>query len=191
MKETTMVPRMTTEETALYVSFVRNSRDYVEFGAGGSTVIASRFVTNSILSIDSAQGWLDQVGIACASSPTIPQLEFIDIGPTGDWGHPIDPSTKSRWPEYHSAIWRFPQSSNADLYLIDGRFRVACFAQIALRCKSTAIIGIHDFGSRAAYHCIREIGHEIATAGDLSFFLSIPKKDTAETLLRSYSVVPD
>jgi len=185
-----LLPRMSTEEAALFLAFVKNSRDYVEFGTGGSTVVASKHVKNSILSLDSSRQWLDQVRAACASSQTMPELIFVDIGPTGDWGFPIDASAKSRWPDYHSTIWEIPDSCAADLYLVDGRFRVACFAQIVLHCNPNAIIGIHDFSSRPNYHCVREIAREIATAGDLSFFRPLPKKETARTILESFRMDP-
>jgi hypothetical protein len=181
---------MSAEEAALFLSFVRNSRDYVEFGTGGSTVLASKHVKNSILSVDSSRQWLDQVKSACASCQTKPELTFIDIGPTGDWGFPTDASTKARWPDYHSAVWKIPHSDSADLYLVDGRFRVACFAQIVLHCHPNAIIGFHDFSSRPNYHCVREIAQEIATAGDMSFFLPLPKKNAAEAILRSFQTEP-
>ncbi len=181
---------MSAAEAALFLSFVRNSRNYVEFGTGGSTVVASKHVKNSILSVDSSREWLDQVRAASASSQIKPELIFIDIGPTGDWGVPIDASTKSRWPDYHSAIWKIPHSATADLYFVDGRFRVACFAQIVLHCNPTAIIGIHDFSSRPNYHCVREIAREIATAGDISFFHPLPKKEAAEAMLQSFHTEP-
>ncbi|MEZ2142839.1 hypothetical protein AAE026_11060 [Bradyrhizobium sp. DN5] len=181
-----MLPRMSEEETALFLSFVRNSRDYVEFGTGGSTVLASKHVKRSIRS----QEWLDRVGGACAECQTQPELMLVDIGPIGDWGFPTDGATKSRWPDYHSAIWRYEQSADADLYLVDGRFRIACFAQTVLHCKPTAIIGFHDFSSRPPYHCVREIAQEIATAGDLSFFLPLPRRDAAEAILRSHYTEP-
>ncbi len=186
-----MLPRMSEEETALFLSFVRNSRQYVEFGTGGSTVLASKHVKHSILSVDSSQTWLDKVSSACHACQTTPELMLVDIGPTGDWGFPTDGSTKSCWPNYHSAIWKHEQSSDADLYLVDGRFRVACFAQTVLHCKLTAIIGFHDFSSRPDYHCVREIAQEIATAGDLSFFLPLPRRrDAADAILQSHYTVP-
>ena len=185
-----MIPRMSAEEAALFVSFVKNSRDYVEFGTGGSTVLASKHVKNSIFSVDSSQEWLDQVSRACDSSQTKPQLRFVDVGPIGDWGFPTDGSAKPRWPDYHSAIWKVKQSSDADLYLVDGRFRVACFAQTVLHCKPNAIIGIHDFSSRPAYHCVREIAQEIATAGDMSFFLPLSRRQAAEAILQSHYTEP-
>ncbi|MGN6116399.1 MAG: hypothetical protein ACTHN2_12860 [Nitrobacter sp.] len=181
---------MSAEEAALFLSFVRNSRSYVEFGTGGSTAVASRYVKDSILSVDSSPEWLDQVRNACAVNQTKPELIFIDIGPTGDWGFPIDASTKSRWPNYHSAIWKMPCATLADLYLIDGRFRVACFAQTVLHCRPNAIIGIHDFSSRPNYHCVREIADEIATAGDMSFFRPLPNKEAANALLQSFQAEP-
>jgi hypothetical protein len=177
---------MSDEEAALFLSFARNSRIYVEFGTGGSTILASKHVQGSILSVDSSRNWLDQVRAACATSQTRPELIFIDIGPTGEWGYPADPSTKSRWPDYHSAIWKMPRSATADLYFVDGRFRVACFAQIVLHCNPNAIIGIHDFTSRPRYHCVRDIAREIATAGDMSFFRPLPEKEIAESILRSF-----
>jgi hypothetical protein len=181
---------MSAEEAALFLSFVRNSRNYVEFGTGGSTVVASSHVQSSILSVDSSREWLDQVRVACVSSQTKPELIYVDIGPTGEWGYPTDASMKSRWTDYHSAIWKMPHSATADLYFIDGRFRVACFAQIVLHCSPNAIIGIHDFSSRPKYHCVREIAREIATAGDMSFFRPLAEKKTAEAILQSFHDEP-
>jgi hypothetical protein len=181
---------MSAEEAALFLSFVRNSRSYVEFGTGGSTVVASRHVQSSILSVDSSREYLDQVKAACASSQTKPELIYVDIGPTGEWGFPVDPSMKSRWPDYHSAIWKMPHSATADLYFVDGRFRVACFAQIVLHCNPNAIIGIHDFTSRPKYHCVREIAREVATAGDMSFFRPLPERKIAEAILQSFYEEP-
>lgn len=181
---------MSAEEAALFLSFVRNSRSYVEFGTGGSTVVASRHVQGSIMSVDSSREWLDQVRDACASSQTRPELVFADIGPTGEWGYPTDASTKQHWPDYHSAIWKMPHSATADLYFVDGRFRVACFAQIVLHCNPDAIIGIHDFSSRPRYHCVREIAREVATAEDISFFRPLPERKIAETILQSFQEEP-
>lgn len=185
-----MLPRMSAEEEALFLSFVKNSRDYVEFGTGGSTFVASNHVRNSILSVDSSQEWLDQVSRACIPSRVKPELKFIDIGPTKEWGFPRDTSDRSRWPDYHSTVWTIPRSLDADLYLVDGRFRVACFAQIVLHCKPTAIIGIHDFSSRPSYHCVREIAREIATAGDMSFFLPLARQNAAKDILHSFCTEP-
>lgn len=186
-----MHPRMSSKELDLFLAFVKRSERYVEFGTGGSTFVASSHVKSWIISIDSSKKWLEKVELACSEHITKPDLQFVDIGPTGDWGVPIDPSTKDRWPEYHTGLWSIPKSMNADLYLVDGRFRVACFAQIIAHCSSDAIIGFHDFTSRSHYHRAREIAREIAVAEDMSFFQPLPRaKERAIEILNSFKFDP-
>jgi hypothetical protein len=75
--------------------------------------------------------------------------------------------------------------------LIDGRFRVACFAQTVLRCSPDAVIGIHDFASRKPYHVVREIAREIASTEDISFFLPAPgSRGRAFEMLDKYKEDP-
>jgi hypothetical protein len=102
----------------------------------------------------------------------------VDIGPTGDWGRPIDESAKDQWPLYATKIWEIEGADRADLYLIDGRFRVSCFLETLMRCHPNAIILIHDFAPRAEYHIVREFAHEIAVSSNLSAFVRRPDFDT-------------
>jgi hypothetical protein len=186
-----MQPRMSPAELALFEAFVRHSDKYLEFGSGGSTVLASTHVTSWIVSVDSSEAWLTKVSETCAGNPTRPELHHVDIGETGDWGYPKDVQKKDSWPLYHSSIWDSPKSAEADLYLVDGRFRVACFAQVALHCASHAIIGVHDFASRKQYHPIRELAREIATVEDLSFFQTRPgTRDEATRVRDRFCCVP-
>lgn len=100
-----MQPRMSNSELNLFLSFVKKSKRYLEFGSGGSTFVASSHVKSWVISIDSSKEWLEKVGSACSANSVKPELNFVDVGLTGDWGYPIDPSTKSRWPEYHTDVW--------------------------------------------------------------------------------------
>jgi len=186
-----MQPRMSIEETAIFVSFLRHSCGYVEFGAGGSTVVASASVKDWAIAIDSSTPWIDKVRAACAGARLSPEFLHVDIGQVGNWGVPIDPESKPRWETYHSAVWSQAKSAAADFYLIDGRFRVACFAQTVLHCAPDAVIAIHDFESRRHYHVVKDIGREIARAEDLSFFL--PKsheRARAVALLERFKLEP-
>jgi hypothetical protein len=181
-EEVFMQPRMSQKEYDLFLSFVEKADIYAEFGTGGSTFVASTKVKTRILSVDSSVEWLELVRNACRDSPLKPDLHFVDIGPTGDWGAPIDPATKPRWPNYHEAIWKIPEASKADLYMIDGRFRVACFAQVILRCTPDAILCFHDFASRPQYHRVQELAEEIVSVEDISFFR--PRRDARELATR-------
>jgi hypothetical protein len=179
-----MTPRMSKNELSLFTAFVGCSDTYVEFGCGGSTFVASSLVKSRIVSVDSSEQWIGKVAESCTASPVQPKLVFVDIGPTGEWGMPLDQSSRSQWPRYHSDIWASAESMEADLFMVDGRFRVACFAQIVLHCRPSALIAIHDFASRPSYHKIYDIGFEIATTEDLSIFRpNTEKKGDALRLL--------
>jgi hypothetical protein len=186
-----MLPRMSDKEYDLFFAFLRKSQKYLEFGVGGSTYVASQHVEQSIIAIDSSKEWLDRVRLECANFKLKPNLIYVDIGPTKDWGYPIDQSSRDNWPGYHESVWDLPESAEADLYMVDGRFRVACFAQAVIHCDSKALIGFHDFASREQYHCVREIAREIATTEDMSFFKPLTgSEEKANRILEEYRFNP-
>ncbi len=180
-----MQPFMTAGETSLLDSFLKCAEHYVEFGAGGSTCFASRRVKASVTAVDSSREWLDKVASFCAetTTPVQPRLVLADIGPTGDWGFPADESHIASWPDYHEAVWKHPAAKDSDFFLVDGRFRMACFMQILLRCRPDALIAIHDFSTRPQYHIVNEFARRVAWERDLSIFL--PRPDRSESQVRA------
>jgi hypothetical protein len=167
-----MQPAMSDAERNLLHSFLYCSWSYLEFGTGGSTALACSLVRKSVISVESDPEWLKKVDDYCSSQATVlkPELIYADIGPVRDLGYPQGDGFRDRWPNYHDRVWLHEGANNADLYLIDGRFRVACFIQTLLHAQSSAIIVIHDFVNRPHYHVVREFSHEIAIAGSLSIF---------------------
>jgi hypothetical protein len=95
-----------------------------------------------VTAIDSSQLWLDHVAQHCSATGAriTPCLVHVDVGPTGDLGVPTAPGTGDMWPAYHGAIWTNAAVADADLFLIDDGFRVACFMQTVLHCKAGALI---------------------------------------------------
>ncbi|WP_162914200.1 hypothetical protein [Taklimakanibacter lacteus] len=164
---------MAPEELRTFSSFLSCSRRYVEFGSGGSTVLAAGHVAQSVIAFDSSREWLDRVANACREGRTrlTPELVFLDIGELGDWGFPKDESARARWPLYHSSMWSEPRYSAGDLYLIDGRFRVACFTQVLLHADDRALVAIHDYALRPHYHRVAALAREIIRVKDLSVFI--------------------
>jgi hypothetical protein len=151
-------------------------------------------VRNAVTAVDSSQAWLIKVFAACAlaGAPIKPRLVFADIGPIGDWGMPHGTSHRSRWPRYYQDVWSNPAAAEADLFLVDGRFRVACHMSILKRCRPGAIILVHDFASRPHYHCIREVSRQIAAVEDLAVFLAEADADVAriDALLQAHAFDP-
>ncbi len=170
-----MQPLMADAEVALLTSFLRQSRRYFEFGCGGSTFVASRTVAGRVTAVDSSAPWLERMREACRGEGGRAELNLIhvDIGPVGELGMPVDPATRDRWPAYYETVWRHPGSLDADLFLVDGRFRVACFMKTLLNCSPDAVIMIHDF-TRPYYQVIRQVAREIASVDSLSAFLPKP-----------------
>lgn len=190
-----MRPHMSVAELQLFESLLRCSGHYMEFGAGGSTCLAAELVGSSVVSVDSSAAWLATVQAHCAERQTrlTPHLIHADIGPLGEWGRPEGTGSKAAWPGYHARHWREPAVLGADLYMVDGRFRVACFMQIVLHCEPDALIAIHDFASRPHYQVVRAVGREIARAEDLSVFQPLRGKARLRALeiLEEYEANPD
>jgi hypothetical protein len=167
-----MRPAMLTSELDLFLSIICCSKNYVEFGAGGSTACAVHLVRDSIISVDSSQEWLEKIRLYCDKQQVSvkPVLIFADIGPTKELGHPRDETNRNQWPAYYKSVWATKGATDADTYLVDGRFRVASFLQVMLRASSRAIVLIHDFANRPEYHAVYDFAREIARADNLSVF---------------------
>lgn len=179
---------MSQAEIALFLSFLYQSGNYLEFGSGGSTWLAAQHVKGSVIAIDSSQEWLDKVRGECARSGfNAPKLIYVDIGPVGQLGYPTDPTTKHRWPSYYQSVWNDPMSATADLFLIDGRFRVSCFLETLLHCRQDAVIVFHDYASRPYYHVIERVARRIAATEDIAMFIPLSsKRDEVQSLLKEY-----
>lgn len=145
-----MQPRMTAAEITQLELHLAGRASLLEFGCGGSTLVAARQV-RTIVSVDSDPAWLAEVGANLARAAIDFTPFHADIGPTGEWGYPADQSRVRDWPRYHVNVWR-TISGSPDAVLIDGRFRVACLLQTLIHCKPDCIILFHDFNDRAHYH---------------------------------------
>ncbi len=194
-KDDRMNIHMLPEEKALFLAVLGETETFLEFGAGGSTFHAAKTVRRRIISVNSDVCWLEKVRNATAADPAThlqPELVHVDIGPTGDWGYPLDSSTSERWPAYSQQVWNVAGADRSDTFFIDGRFRVACFTQVALRCRPDATIIFHDFRSRSHYHVVLELGRAIATVVDLTVFVrrSDFDADRAARLLETYCTNP-
>jgi hypothetical protein len=167
-----MTPAMTPSEFVLFQAFVRQSKNYLEFGSGGSTFVAAGLVQHAVISVDSSIDWLDRVRAECEIQGMLrPSLFHVDIGPVGELGFPIDEAFRFQWPSYYQLIWTHVDPTTIDTYLVDGRFRVACFLKIIENANTRALILIHDFTKRHYYHIIYEFAEEIAKTDNLSVFV--------------------
>jgi len=133
---------------------------YLEFGSGGSTILAARLGVPSIISVDSSAEWVERVSneirreyIKYQGSITV---LHADIGSTGDWGYPLDTTKITQWPSYYCGAWKLALDAgiNPDLILVDGRFRVACFLLTLVHAKKGSTILFDDYVGRPEYHSV-------------------------------------
>lgn len=150
-------PEMTEAEIDVLRECFSKATSLVEFGSGGSTLLAVRSPSlRRIWSVESDPAWIVKLrGLPEVSqAESTGRLRFVhaDIGRTGEYGMPLEPSAEERWPGYYQAIWTDPETAAADLVLVDGRFRVACALEALARCRPHMILLFHDFWNRTPYH---------------------------------------
>lgn len=143
----------------------------LEFGSGGSTVLAGD-LGKTITSVECDPAWAAKMRAWFAANPPkgAVTLHEVDIGPVGEWAHPVDETGKDRWADYPSSVWDRPDFQQPDVVLIDGRFRIACLLTVAFRTKAPVTVLFDDYASRPAYHVVEEMFRPIAMHGRLAQF---------------------
>jgi hypothetical protein len=149
------IPAMTSAEIEFFESCLDQAQHYYEFGSGGSTKLAASMGLN-VHGVESDRRWLEQlqaeVGEAC-------KVNHVDIGPTKEWGYPVDLRAADQFPNYSRSI--HTQDLPFDLILVDGRFRVASTLEsidyvLKKGDPASARIFIHDFWNREFYKPVLE-----------------------------------
>lgn len=144
----------------------------LEYGSGGSTVMASRMTNKLVYSVESDRNWsLKLQGVIDRESPPSPAIiHHTDIGPTGDWGRPINTEKWGLFHRYPLEIWKKSFFRHPDIVLIDGRFRLACIATVGLLCKQPVRILFDDYTERKTYHDIEIYLKKSFSVGRMAVF---------------------
>jgi hypothetical protein len=155
--------KMSAAERARLGEALAQSRRYLEFGMGGSSLMAVRAGIAEMVSVDSDPVWVEAVRghpeIAPRAADGSVALLHADIGPVTDWGRPADRSGLRKWSAYISCAWAewARRGSLPDLVFVDGRFRVACCLSVAAVCANLPDeqfprLLMHDVDDKRAYY---------------------------------------
>ncbi len=174
MGEVIIRARMTPAEISCYQEQLEPCAHIVEFGIGGSTLIAvEKKNLVEIHSVESDRNWIDRLRtddrIRSAESAGRLFLRYADIGQTGRWGRPIGAPSPA-WRGYYEDVWAAVEPATLDLVLVDGRFRVQSALTAALRCKVGTRVVVHDYYSRSYYHVIEDFFDHLVKVDDLAVF---------------------
>ncbi len=162
----------------------RQGKVILEFGSGGSTMLAAKMPDKLIYSVESDLIWaiklqerLDRDGI----SPVY--VHHVDIGRTGSYGRPLDDSNWQSFHRYATSIWMEPFFRHPDVVLIDGRLRSACFLFTCISIRKPTIILFDDYVERPKYHQIERLAKPSKIIGRMAEFnVSSPIPATPELI---------
>ncbi|WP_155326422.1 hypothetical protein [Alkalilacustris brevis] len=150
----------------------------LEYGSGGSTLLAGR-LGKKIYSVESDLSWAEMVRgeIKRENLEKNVEVHFSNIGKVGSWGKPISSDAFEIYHEYPLSIWERTTFKHPDLILIDGRFRVACFAAAVMKTMKPITIVIDDYSYRPKYHIVEKLAEPIEKVGRLAVFEIAPNLD--------------
>lgn len=167
-------PRLTfTEDVAALVRRHYEAADVIlEYGSGGSTVMASEMPGKTIFSVESSRVWTKMMrGWFEAAQPvSMPMMQHVNIGPTGKWGSPMNIKGFQRYHLYPLSIWDAEDFKHPDVILVDGRFRVACALTAMLRCTRKTTLLFDDYEGRKGYHVIEDYLEKVETVDNMARF---------------------
>jgi len=166
------------EAEALRSAFA-SANEILEYGSGGSTVVAAQ-LGKRIISVESDLAWAERMTATLAGISDQARVHYADIGPTRQWGYPKWRDGFKRYHAYALSVWDHPELSEPDLVLIDGRFRKACLAAVRMRAKRKTTVLFDDYTERGFYHAVEKIATKEETIGRMARFTVIPGPIPAE-----------
>lgn len=190
-------PAMPVDQMQYLQGKLANSKCFLEYGAGGSTRLAARMGVGQIFSVESDVKFSKKViESALADNPDCRLvMKTPNIGATGAFGAPVDTSAFYRWPGYALNIWDDIRAAgqSPDLVLIDGRFRVACFAACMIFCEENVEILFDDYTGRTKqYGVAGQLCKPTRIEGNMAVFHVPPNRSFPElsAALARYSCIP-
>jgi len=137
-----------------------------EYGIGESTAIAATTNLPRYAGVDSSAEW---VSTARSHAPDRFRFSFADVGPTRDWGNPVNNETLAKMALNYQLAPLKVERDPFDVYLVDGRWRVACVMASFLHAIQTGgdmskiRVVLHDYAGRGGPEGSYGIVESIAT----------------------------
>lgn len=166
---------------------LRECKSLIEFGAGGSTLLAIQAEPRKIVSCETDPEYLQKLRlnatVEAAETMGRLQLVHLDVGLTRQWGRPLEVPNREQMMKVFEPI---RVNSDADTVFIDGRFRVAVAAKSYLYLKDDAKVIIHDF-ERPYYQAVLEFLTLEKQVDRLAVLRKIPNRQSqAEAIFDHY-----
>ena len=159
----------------------------LEYGSGGSTVMAGEMPGKAVFSVESDKDWAQMMRGWFAANPPADDTEvdiiWSDVGPTKAWGYPAGDQAWQRYARYPLEVWDLPEFRQPDVVLVDGRFRTGCAMAAAFRTRKPVTVFVDDYARRKHYHRIEEFLGRPGMIGRMAEFRVDPMPVPADRLL--------
>lgn len=158
----------------------------LEYGSGGSTVLAAD-LGKDVLSVESDADWAQMMRDWFKAHPPSGKVTVLwsDIGPTKEWGRPVDESKWKHFARYPLEVWDHPAFEHPDVVLVDGRFRMGCALATAFRISRPVTLYYDDYANRVRHHQIESfLGAPAEITGRMARFDLTPMPVPAERLMQ-------
>lgn len=160
----------------------------LEYGSGGSTVLAGEMPGKTVFSVESDRDWAQMMRRWFAETPPAAGTEvdviWSDIGPTKQWGHPVDEIEWRSFPEYPLKVWELPEFRQPGVVLVDGRFREGCALAAAFLTEKPLVLLFDDYAPRHHYHKVEHWLGRPQMTGRMARFEIVPQAFPVKDLLR-------
>ena len=173
----------------LFKKYLKKCNIYFEYGVGDSTIWALENSSCKIISVDTDKKWINKVDTSKNNKRI--DINWVNLGEIENWGRPKTYEYRKQFIEYISKVWNF--NLKADVILVDGRFRVACFLYSLINAKEGSIIIFDDYMNRPHYHVVEEVLEIYKKCGRQVIFRvpSAFNKQLAKELLEQFIYVMD
>ncbi|MFK7938212.1 MAG: hypothetical protein AB8B82_02450 [Roseovarius sp.] len=174
-------------EAALVQACYQDASVILEYGSGGSTVMAAEMPGKQVFSVESDRHWAKMMrNWLTENAPadgTQVDVIWADIGPTKKWGHPQDHSEWQRYARYPLEVWDLDDFRQPDVVLVDGRFRPGCALAAAFRSLKPVTVLVDDYANRKHYHKVERYLGTPQITGRMGRFEVTPMPVPADKLL--------
>lgn len=181
------------KEAALLREHYKRAGSILEYGAGGSTVMASEMADKHIMTVETDQAWVAAMEAWFADHPGKSPVDLIwaNIGKTKAWGRPANEEGWRDYAKYPLEIWSLEGIPHPEIVLVDGRFRVGCILATAFRCSQPVTVLVDDYARRASYHVVEELIGAPKMTGRMAEFTVTPTPIPSDRLLDIISYMQD
>ena len=163
-KEIKCKPHIKESELIGFLSLLTKDTIFFETGSGCSSVIA-KYYAKKTYAVEGCKKYYE-IGIKNGLKDN---LIFKDLKPDDPtWSYPGKKTNIDDWKNYFQS---YQKEYNADVILVDGRFKVATVMDLFNKIRNDTIILMHEYNKRPSYFIIEKYYRYIYHWGSLFAFV--------------------